>query len=92
MPRQWAPGSGGAIPVNQRRACEPATLGSPFVPVDSWVYPAMLRLYSLGFVDDVFLGMRPWTRASLEHMLEQAGARIQDADPGPATDEGAWHL
>jgi hypothetical protein len=47
----------------------------------------MLRLYSLGFVDDVFLGMRPWTRASVERMLEQAGARIQDADPGPATDE-----
>ncbi len=47
----------------------------------------MLRLYSLGFVDDVFLGMRPWTRASVERMLEQAGARILDADPGPATDE-----
>jgi hypothetical protein len=47
----------------------------------------MLRLYSLGFVDDVFLGMRPWTRASVERMLEQAGVRILDADPGPATDE-----
>jgi hypothetical protein len=68
-------------------ACEPASLGSPFIPVDSWVYPAVLRLYSLGFVDDVFLGLRPWTRASVDHMLEQAGARIEDADPGPATDE-----
>ena len=68
-------------------ACEPAALGSPFIPVDNWVYPAMLRLYSLGFVDDVFLGMRPWTRASVERMLEQAGVRILDADPGPATDE-----
>jgi hypothetical protein len=47
----------------------------------------MLRLYSLGFVDDVFLGMRPWTRASLDHMLEQAGVRIEDADSSPATDE-----
>ena len=47
----------------------------------------MLRLYSLGFVDNVFLGMRPWTRASVSHMLEQAGARIDDADEGPATDE-----
>src|ERR1035437_5458660 len=50
--------------------CEPASLGSPFIPVDSWVYPAIFRLYSLGFVDDVFLGMRPWTRASVSHMLE----------------------
>ena len=47
----------------------------------------MLRLYSLGFVDDVFLGMRPWTRASVSHMLEQAGARIEDADAGAATDQ-----
>jgi hypothetical protein len=67
--------------------CAPATLGSPYIPVDSWVYPAVLRLYSLGFVDDVFLGMRPWTRASVSHMIEQAGARIEDADDGPAADE-----
>jgi len=67
--------------------CAPAALGSPYIPVDSWVYPAVLRLYSLGFVDDVFLGMRPWTRASVGRMIEVAGARIEDADPGPATDE-----
>jgi hypothetical protein len=65
----------------------PAALGSPYIPVDSWVYPAILRLYSLGFVDNVFLGMRPWTRASVGHMMEEAGARIEDADAGAATDE-----
>jgi hypothetical protein len=79
---QWSRNSGGAAP-----ACLPAKLGSPFIPVDSWVYPAVLRLYSMGFVDDVFLGLRPWTRSSVSHMLETAGARIDDADPGPATDE-----
>jgi hypothetical protein len=78
---QWGLDSGAAP------ACLPATLGSPYISVDSWVYPAMLRLYSLGFVDNVFLGMRPWTRSSVSHMLEEAGARIEDADPGPATDE-----
>jgi len=67
--------------------CEPAALGSPYVPVDSWVYPAMMRLYSLGFVDRVFLGMRPWTRASMGLMIEEAGARIEDANSGPGTDE-----
>jgi hypothetical protein len=80
--RQWSHDDGGAAP-----ACLPATLGSPYIPVDSWVYPAVLRLYSLGFVDDVFLGLRPWTRSSVSHMLEVAGARIDDADPGPATDQ-----
>ena len=39
--------------------CEPSTLGSPYIPVDSWVYPAVLRLYSMGYVDHVYLGMRP---------------------------------
>jgi len=68
-------------------ACQPSKLGSPYIPVDSWVYPAVLRLYSLGYVDDVFLGMRPWTRASVGHMLEQAAAHVEDADGGSAADE-----
>ena len=70
--------------------CEPSALGSPYIPVDSWIYPAMLRLYSLGFVDDLFLGMRPWTRASVSRMLKEAGDRIDDADQegkDPATAE-----
>ena len=79
---QWSSESGGAVPD-----CMPSALGSPYIPVDSWVYPAVLRLYSLGFVDNVYLGMRPWTRASVGHMVETAGARIEDADAGPATDE-----
>jgi hypothetical protein len=60
--------------------CEPSTLGSPYIPVDSWVYPAVLRLYSLGYIDHVYLGMRPWTRASLSHMLEDIDAQFHDAD------------
>jgi hypothetical protein len=67
--------------------CEPSLLDSPYIPVDSWVYPAVLRLFSLGFVDSAFLDMRPWTRSSVDHMLEEAGARIEDSDGGPATDE-----
>ena len=60
--------------------CEPSKLGSPYIPVDSWVYPAMLRLYSLGYVDNVYIGLRPWTRASVMHMLENAGNLIEDAE------------
>lgn len=71
---QVAPDSGRPASV-----CEPSTLDSPYIPVDSWVYPAVMRLYSLGFLDTVYLGMRPWTRSSVERMLEEAGARIEDA-------------
>jgi len=67
--------------------CELSMSGSPYIPVDSWIYPAVLRLYSLGFLDHVFLGLRPWTRASLSHMLEDTEARIDEAKAGPITDE-----
>jgi len=83
-PAEAQPGSNPAQPES---VCEPSLLDSPYVPVDSWVYPAVWRLYGLGFLDTVYLGMRPYTRSSLDHMLEEVGARIEDADPGPATDE-----
>lgn len=60
-------------------ACQPGRLGSPFLPVDSWIYPAVWRLHALGYVDDVFLGMRPWTRANVGRMMEEAGARLETA-------------
>jgi hypothetical protein len=75
---------GGYIPAS---VCEPSSLGSPYIPVDSWVYPAVVRLYSLGYLDHVFLDMRPWTRASVDHMLEDTAARIEDAEPGADTDQ-----
>jgi hypothetical protein len=67
--------------------CVSRITASPFIPVDSWVYPAMLRLYGLGYGDAVYLGMRPWTRASLSNMLEDVADRLEDADSGPLTDE-----
>ena len=60
--------------------CEASAPGSPFLPVDSWIYPAMLRLYSLGYVDSMYLGMRPWTRARVSEMLDEASGRIDDAE------------
>lgn len=51
--------------------------GSAYVPLDSWIYPAMDRLHGLGYVDTAYLGMRPWTRLSIAHMLEQSADPIQ---------------
>ncbi len=47
----------------------------------------MMRLYGMGYVDHVFLGMRPWTRESINHMLEDTAARIVGADPSPLKDQ-----
>ena len=72
--------------------CDLSVSGSPYIPVDSWIYPAVLRLYSLGFLDHVYLGLRPWTRASLSHMLEDTEAKFEDAAGGPVTDEARRDL
>ncbi len=55
--------------------------GSTYVPVDSWIYPALDRLHALGYVDSAYLGLRPWTRLSIAHMLELSADRIE-ADQG----------
>ena len=75
-------GSGGAT-----ADCGGTALGSPYIPDDSWIYPAVLRLYSLGYVDNAYLGLRPWTRASLSNMLENTGDEIANAGEGPAANE-----
>jgi hypothetical protein len=37
--------------------------------MDSWVYPAVQRLQGLGYADSAFLGLRPWTRRSMQRMI-----------------------
>ncbi|HEV2215527.1 MAG TPA: capsule assembly Wzi family protein, partial [Terracidiphilus sp.] len=84
----------GVLMLNGRRAaaqvapvCEPSSLDSPYIPVDSWIYPAVMRLYSLGYIDSAYIGMRPWTRAGVGEMLEEIGANIEDADSSPVNDQ-----
>lgn len=54
------------------------SLGSTYVPMDSWVYPALDRLHSMGYLDTAFMGMRPWTRLSIVHMLQETADKIDD--------------
>jgi hypothetical protein len=55
-------------------------LGSTYIPVDSWIYSAVTRLYSLGYADTMFLGLRPWTRQSLLHILLATEDDIRNSD------------
>ena len=64
--------------------CDSSALGSPFIPVDSWIYPATLRLFSLGYADSAYLGMRPWIRKSLANVLEETSDRIEDSSENPS--------
>jgi hypothetical protein len=61
-------------------------MGSPYVPLDSWVYPAMDRLTALGFVHTGFADMRPWTRMECARQIKEASDRIaeDESQPGEA--------
>ena len=47
----------------------PANHGSPYVPLDSWIYPAFDRLIALGLINSGFVDMRPWTRSECARLL-----------------------
>src|SRR6185437_8538467 len=49
---------------------------SPYIPVDSWIYPAALRLHDLGYLPTLDTGLRPYTRISLAHALQLAESAL----------------
>ena len=56
---------------------DPGNMGSPYVPMDSWIYAAMERLVALGYIQSADLGMRPWTRMECARMLAEVPTRMQ---------------
>ena len=56
-------------------------LGSPFVPLDSWVYPALKRLGALGYIQTQFTGLEPWTRAECQRQIAEADHSAQSLPP-----------
>ncbi len=54
----------------------PQNLGSPYVPLDSWIYPALERLAGLGLIDSGFAGLRPWTRRECMRQLGEAEEKL----------------
>src|ERR1700719_1679111 len=67
----------------------PANMGSPYVPIDSWVYPAFQRLAAWGYLQTDMLGQRPWTRIECARLLEEASMLM----PGDGESSGdAAHI
>jgi hypothetical protein len=63
---------------------EARNMGSPYVPLDSWVYPALDRLTALGYVHTGFADMRPWTRMECARQVEEASDRIAEEEAQPS--------
>ena len=63
-----------------------SNMGSPYVPMDSWIYSAFDRLSAMGYVRSGMLGMRPWTRMECARLLNEAVNRsIEDSGSSEAT-------
>lgn len=53
------------------------TKGSPYLELDSWVYPAIGRLVAMGYIHSAYLDMRPWTRIECARLVEEVGDAIR---------------
>lgn len=76
----------GDLPGKENRAGERdrQDIGSPFVPLDSWIYSTVERLAALGYVSSAILGLKPWTRMECARLAEEAAESLQAADkPNP---------
>src|ERR1017187_5852477 len=68
-----APAAIGAVDLPHCKAGPGVNLPADvYVPIDSWVYPALDRLHGLGYLDNAFLGIRPWTRRSIQRMISDS--------------------
>ncbi len=63
-----------------RDSVSSAYMGSPYVPLDSWIYPALERLIAMNYVKTGFLSMRPWTRFECARLVSEAGTRLEGGD------------
>jgi membrane-associated phospholipid phosphatase len=52
-------------------------MGSSYVPLDSWVYPALEKLAAFGYIETAFTGLKPWTRMECAQLVEQAYGAMQ---------------
>ena len=65
------------IVASQTTAPIPGRLASTYVPLDSWIYPAIERLAVGRYIPMPFMGLRPWTRINCARMLAALNERLQ---------------
>jgi membrane-associated phospholipid phosphatase len=62
----------------------PSDMGSPYVPISSWVYAAFDRLAALGYLKSDISGMRPWTRMECARLLQETEDQLRSNESGLA--------
>ena len=69
----------------------PAFMSSPYVPLDSWIYPALERLAAMGYVNTAYVGMRPWTRLECARLVEEVAEIMQPEELENGDIRGIYH-
>jgi Capsule assembly protein Wzi len=76
---------GGSAYVPDETARDRQDMGSSFVPLDSWVYPAFEKFSALGYLNTAILGSKPWTRIECARLTDEiTDALREDVDAGAA--------
>lgn len=65
---------------NEKQPRPPGKMGSPYVPLDSWVYAAVEKLAAFGYIQTAFIGLKPWTRMECAQLVEQAGEAVGSSE------------
>src|SRR5258708_31213785 len=73
---QEASSSADSVTTERRSQLGKGT-GSPYVELDSWIYPVLDRLAALGYIHSQFSDMRPWTRIECARMVQEAGTKLE---------------
>ncbi len=68
----------------------PSNMGSPYVPMDSWVYSAYDRLAAMGYVNSGMFGMRPWTRLECARLLNES--EIHHIEDGSSSEAAKMYV
>jgi hypothetical protein len=75
---------GSLLPENTGdKSRNPNYMASPYVPIDSWIYPLLERLIALGYMKSNMLGIRPWTRLQCARMVQESGDRLENSVGDP---------
>lgn len=63
----------------------PAYMGTTYMPLDSWIYPAFERLAALGYLPTELIAIRPWPRLECARLVLEAEEQM--GEPGADNSE-----
>jgi Capsule assembly protein Wzi len=67
--------------------CDSSNMASTYVPIESWIYPAIERLAMAGYIQTAFAGLRPWTRMESARLVAEAQEQELDHQNVADSDE-----